>query len=89
MLYGSELKVMTEELNLNVRSVLSEPPTDWDGSKGQIDEQLLADLLDFERRDEWLYIVCGPAQMIDSVEGSLGRLGIPVHQIISEKFSYG
>lgn len=46
------------------------------------------DYLDFEGREHWLYVVCGPAAMIDTVENSLERLGVPLRQIISEGFSY-
>lgn len=88
VLYGSELKVMTQDLNLEIHQVLSEPPPEWDGLTGQIDTSVLNSLLKFKGRDNWLYLVCGPAPMIDSVEDDLGYLGIPMRQIVSEKFSY-
>jgi len=88
ILYRSELEAMTRELKLNIHHALSEPPPGWEGPRGQIDRSMLDELLDFDKRDRWLYFVCGPAPMIDSVENDLGRLGIPARQIISEKFSY-
>jgi predicted ferric reductase len=55
---------------------------------GQLDEAALQGYLGFESHTRWLYVVCGPAPMIDSVESSLERLGVPLGQIVSEKFSY-
>ena len=88
ILYGSELEAMARELNLDVHHVLSEPPLAWDGLTGKLDDAVLSDLLKFDDRENWLYFVCGPAPMIESVEDSLERLGIPMRQIVSEKFSY-
>ena len=88
ILNGAELKAMTQELELTVHHVLSEPPSGWDGLTGQIDVSVLESLLNFKGRDNWLYLVCGPTPMIDSVENDLGHLGIPMQQIVSEKFSY-
>lgn len=88
ILYGPELEAMTRDLKLDVHHVLSEPPPGWSGLTGQLVGSVLGDLLNFEGRKDWLYFVCGPAPMIDSVENDLGRLGIPIRQMISEKFSY-
>lgn len=88
ILYGSEIEAMTQDLNLQVHHVLSEPPPRWTGLTGQLDISVLRDLLSFDGREDWLFYVCGPAPMIDSVEADLGHLGIPLRQIVSEKFSY-
>jgi len=88
IMYASELDAMREDMNLEIHHVLSEPPPDWSGAVGQIDESLLAKVLDFDDRDAWLYVVCGPSPMIDSVEDGLSRLGIPLRQVVAEKFSY-
>lgn len=37
---------------------------------------------------DWLYFVCGPPGMIDAVERSLAALGVPLGQIVSERFVY-
>lgn len=39
-------------------------------------------------RARWLYVICGPALMIDAVEHALGKFGIPLSRILSEKFPY-
>lgn len=88
IMYQRELGDMKEALNLEIFHVLSEPPPNWTGGVGQIDEACLGKLLSAEDRGAWLYVVCGPAPMIDSVESSLSRLGIPLRQILAEKFDY-
>ena len=88
ILFREELDEMAEAMDVDLHHILSEPPAGWSGEVGQLDEKMLRRLLTFEGHDRWLYIVCGPAPMIDSVEESLGRLGVPLRQIVSEKFSY-
>jgi len=88
ILYRSELDDMAQDLRLDLHLVLSEPPPSWDGPVGNLDEPVLAQLLEIEPASDWLYVVCGPAPMIDSVEDILEGLGVQMRQIISEKFSY-
>lgn len=88
IVYQDELADMQKQLNLEIHHILSEPPSGWTGSVGRVDDALLEKLVDEEDRNAWLYVVCGPAPMIDSVEGGLSRLGIPLRRILAEKFSY-
>jgi predicted ferric reductase len=88
ILYGNELDSMQKDLRLTVHHVLSEPPPGWSGDVGQLDEPVLRRCLGVQDRNRWLYFVCGPTPMIDSVESALGRLGVPLRQIVSEKFKY-
>lgn len=88
ILYRAELAEMEQALKLDLHLVLSEPPPAWDGPTGSLDEAVLARLLEGQSTANWLHIVCGPAPMIDSVEDTLETLGVPMQQIVSEKFSY-
>jgi len=88
ILYADELAAMQHDLTFRLHHVLSEPKAGWTGAVGRLDQAVLDTLLPSDRGDGWLYFVCGPAPMIDSVERSLGCLGIPMKQIVSEKFSY-
>ena len=88
ILYRSELDEMTQDLRLDLHLVLSEPPPSWDGPVGLLDGPVLARVLDDATAADWLYVVCGPAPMIDEIEDSLEALGVPMRQIVSEKFSY-
>jgi predicted ferric reductase len=68
--------------------VLSEPPGDWTGLRGQLDPGTIERCLPGGGRAAWTYYVCGPPPMIDSVERALDATGVPLRQIISEKFQY-
>lgn len=72
--------------------VLGEPAPDWHGLKGQLDFETLQRVLSDEAivplRSNAVFLVCGPAPMIDATETALVRLGIPLGRIISEKFQY-
>ncbi|MHA1528948.1 MAG: ferredoxin reductase family protein [Alphaproteobacteria bacterium] len=84
-----ELEEMKDSLDLEIYHVISEPPPGWSGAAGQLDASVLRSCLGFDGRAGWLYVVCGPGPMIDSVEDSLRALGAPRRQIVSEKFSSG
>ena len=86
--YGDELEDMKQHIDLQVHHLLQEPPTGWSGDIGTIDEPMLRKLFGSEDDDDCYYIVCGPAPMIDSVESSLARIGIPLSRVVAEKFSY-
>ena len=88
IMYAQEISDMRAALDLEVIYVLSEPPEDWAGKVGEFDGRMLNECLPVAIRSEWLYVVCGPALMIESVEQSLRELDIPMRQIVSEKFSY-
>jgi predicted ferric reductase len=86
--FREELEAMRNDLRLALSLVLSEPPPGWEGARGQLDAPTLQSLLPREGPDEWLYIVCGPPAMIDAVEHVLDAAGVPLHQIVSERFRY-
>lgn len=88
IMYAQELDAMQNDLDLQVVHVLSEPPSDWNGPTGMIDEPLIRSLMNGDGGEGRLYIVCGPAPMIDSTVATLRRLGVPGSRILSEKFSY-
>jgi len=79
-----ELARLQLSLDLKLVHVLEEPPEGWAGERGYLTEALL---------DRWLprggrhgHFVCGPAPMMDSVEASLARLGVPLADLHSERF---
>jgi len=86
--FAEELSQMNRDLNLEVVHVLSEPPPGWGGAKGELDPMTLPQHLPQQHRSDWLYAVCGPPAMIDSVEDTLARSGVHLAQIISERFRY-
>jgi predicted ferric reductase len=86
--YAAELEEFRRALDLDLVHVLSEPPPNWPGEVGMFDEELLRRRLSFDGQDRWLHFVCGPPPMIEAVEGALAGLGVPLRQIVSEKFKY-
>ena len=87
IMYPSELEQLADSLNLTIHHVLSEPPPDWDEPVGQLGYDELARLLDNKDSDHWLHLVCGPEPMIESVEQTLQKLGVPPARILSERFT--
>lgn len=85
---GPELEALRGVLDLDVRHVLSEPPSGHTGPVGQLDRATLERLLPREAHGEWLYFVCGPTPMIGAVEEALTERGVPLTQIVSERFRY-
>lgn len=86
--YQEELQSLRDRLQLDTEFVLAEPPGNWNGRKGWLDRETLDACIPTEGRAGKLYLVCGPAPLIDSVERDLVALGVPLRQIVSEKFSY-
>ncbi len=88
ILYRSELDQMTHDMAFEMHHVLSEPTSAWTGETGILDAPMLMKLLDDVPPTDHLYVVCGPAPMIDHIEKILQGMDVRMNQIISEKFSY-
>ena len=88
IVFADELREMAGRLDLTVHQVLGEPPPGWPGLVGQLDPDTLRPLLPVPAPERWLYFVCGPTPMIDSVEDALDRAGVPLEQIVAERFRY-
>ena len=94
IVYGNRVEgqiLFREELDalgFPVDYVLSEPPEGWHGRTGELTPHVLAACLDMPDRAEWLYFVCGPAPMMDSVERTLRGWGVPRARIVAERFTY-
>jgi len=72
----------------DVTFVLSEPPDIWEGETGLVDAGLLDRVFSPDEFKEWLFVLCGPAIMMDIVEDHLINCGTPSHRILSERFDY-
>lgn len=89
IVHGDELRALRERGRVELTLVLAEPPAGWGGPVGQIDAALIAATLGFPGAREWLYLLCGPPGMLDTVEDALVALGVPARQIVSERFESG
>jgi predicted ferric reductase len=76
--------------NLEVLHLVSEPTKDWQGLTGVLNATMLERILSAHQINlkTAQFLICGPAEMIDSVEISLDQFGAPLANIASEKFQY-
>lgn len=85
----SELNSFAEAGDTSIVHVVSEPSSDWSGSVGMIDAQLIEKHFGEPAHKTWLYVLCGPLAMMTGVEKTLVALGVPPGNILSERFTYG
>ena len=83
--FREEIDALASRLDLNITYVLEQPPASWHGEKGFVNEELLRRHIPREKRYE--YFICGPQPMMDAVERSLHRLGVPLGDFHSERFN--
>jgi predicted ferric reductase len=92
LIYGNRIAeqiAYREELDaVDVTYVLSEPPQDWRGETGFIDGALIDRVFSAEEIRKWVFVMCGPAIMMDGVEDHLLKRGAPASAILSERFDY-
>lgn len=92
MIYGAATAadlVCTDELaGDEVTCVVADPPDDWAGETGMIDAALLDRMFTPEHCATWVFLLCGPPAMMDSVERDLIARGVPAGRILSERFDY-
>lgn len=92
LIYGNRTEgqiAFRDELDqLDVTYVVSEPATSWPGETGHIDHALIDRVFSPEEIGEWLFVMCGPAVMMDIVEDHLVTRGASSHHILSERFDY-
>ena len=87
--YRDELEMLSREHGTNIVHALYEPPANWTGHIGMCDAHLISQVLNQPEMRKWLFVLCGPPKMMNVVEETLIGMGVPAHQILSEKFNYG
>lgn len=88
IVYREELDALARDHGTRLIHVVSEPPVGWSGRVGMVDENVIRDIFGSPGMKEWLYVLCGPPVMMDIVEDCLIDMGVPAHQIRSERFKY-
>jgi predicted ferric reductase len=84
--YREELEQLSDRLNLRVVHVLEEPPDDWEGESGFINEEILNRHLPKDR-EEAEVMMCGPGAMMDAVQVALEKAGVPMDNVHLEYFT--
>jgi len=87
IIYRAELERLSERLALTVVHVLEDPPAQWTGEAGVVDDEILDRTLSAEA-DRFRYFICGPDAMMDAVEAALMRRGIPRDHVNLERFEF-
>ena len=85
--FREELEALEARLDLKVIHVLAVAPADWTGERGFITAEVLKRHLPPPYATHE-YFICGPAVMMDSIEGALEKLGVPMSKYHSERYSF-
>lgn len=85
VIFREELEQLRERLDLKLVHVLAEPPEDWAGERGYVDDALLARYLPPEQRT-FEYFLCGPQPMTNAAQRALSALGVPLRRVHFELF---
>ena len=88
--YKEELVTLSKQLNMHTIHMTSLSEDGAENSnclQGQLSHQIIADHIPAQA-SSWLYFVCGPSGMMDTAESALLQLGVPLKQIVSERFRY-
>lgn len=88
IVHRDELEALARDHGTQVVHVLYEPTADWQGARGICDAALIRREFDRPDRRDWLYVLCGPTEMMDSAERTLIEIGVPAGNILSERFKY-
>lgn len=86
MPFRLELMNLRHEMSLDIVEVLEAPPEGWTGERGYVTRDLLQRHLPAQFR-RYHHFVCGPPEMMDTVEANLVELGVPSASIDSERFN--
>lgn len=87
--FDAELEGLARHLPLDVVRVLRQPPDDWNGARGLVDDAVLDQYLTPDAAATWHVVLCGPPAMMDVAERAVRDRGVPLHRIHSERFDIG
>lgn len=84
--FREELEQLKDQIDLEVVHVLRDPPSEWMGESGYVDQKLLKKYIP-TRRGIRHYFICAAPRMMDQVERSLHQLEVPITNIHMEHFN--
>jgi predicted ferric reductase len=88
LLFGQEMDEWAAARDFRARHVLQDPPIDWHGGVGMLDEAAIADWIDWPAPEGWLYFVCGPRAVRQAAERALRARGVPSARIVDQALKY-
>lgn len=83
--FREELEELKNRINLSVIHILENPPKDWKGEKGLVEEKLLERYLP-DDKEKYKFFICGPPPLMDISEISLRNFGIDWKKVYTERF---
>lgn len=83
--FREELEELKKNLDLTIVFVIANPSKEWIGESGFINKAIIEGYLP-KHYQRYVYFVCGPKPLMDSMEGALPALGVPADKIFSERF---
>ncbi|MEL6261436.1 MAG: ferric reductase-like transmembrane domain-containing protein [Cyanobacteria bacterium J06626_6] len=84
--FREELDALNDSLDLMIVHVLREPPEDWTGETGYVDEDLLQQYIPIHRGSRH-YFICAAPVMMEQVEAALHDLQVPPTNVHMEHFN--
>ncbi len=84
-----EIKAIEKDLpDFKQHLALETPEPGVDAHIGYLDKEFLGSLFDEEKRNGWIFYICGPPIMVDAVTEHLRALKVPEKQILFEQLSF-
>ncbi|MCR4269240.1 ferredoxin reductase family protein [Nitratireductor sp. ZSWI3] len=84
-----EIEAASAVLDLQIMLLSEKNEEAWTGPVGRLDRGRLAELLEGLGLQETVALICGPGPMTTSVSNALLELGLPMKNIVYERFDYG
>ncbi|CAD7057249.1 iron reductase [Pseudorhizobium halotolerans] len=75
-------------LDLKTLLISEEAPAGWDGAVGRLDNARLGELLEGLEPKGCVAMMCGPGGMVSAVSDTLLDLGLPMKNVVYERFDY-
>ena len=83
--FREELDALSEQMNLKVVYVLSDPEKDWSGETGYITGEIMQRYLPKQYK-RFMFMICGPKALMDAMEQAIPDLGVPWEHVLTERF---
>ncbi|WP_371038603.1 ferric reductase-like transmembrane domain-containing protein [Rhodosalinus sp. FB01] len=83
-----EIEAAKARLDLEVLLVSEEGGPGWAGAVGRLDRDRLSAMLRDLDPEQAVAFICGPGPMVTAVSDTLVDLGVPMGQVIYERFDY-
>ncbi|MGJ3250145.1 MAG: ferredoxin reductase family protein [Elainellaceae cyanobacterium] len=84
--FREELDDLVDSIDLTIIHVLREPPEDWTGETGYVNQDLLQRYIPIHRGSRH-YFICAAPVMMEQVEAALHDLQVPVTNVHMEHFN--